>query len=363
MKWPAKINWAWLRRTALALVCGYAGGALFNLLGVPLPWTLGSLAMAAVLAVSGVNWALPVFFRNFSRPTIGVMAGSAFTLPVALSMLSWWPVVLMLLASYVVMTLLGWLFFTRICKHDHITAVFSAVPGGLAELTLLGSQLGGNIRVLISVHTIRVVTAVIALPFIVRLLADPGSEVIPMASPGATAPLSLMDWALLIGCAVIGFSIGRRFTRIGGIMVFPLVLSAVVHIAGLSETGPPSWLVVLMQVIIGSIVGSRFAGITGAEFRATAFQALVWAAIMLGFAMAMAMIAVNVVDVSLPALVLAFAPGGFAEMTILAYAIGIEVAFVVSCHVFRAVSVLLVAPTAAQLLPRSRHAPIEHERD
>jgi uncharacterized membrane protein AbrB (regulator of aidB expression) len=45
-----------------------------------------------------------------------------------------------------------------------------------------------------------------------------------------------------------------------------------------------------------------------------------------------------------PALLLAFAPGGIAEMTIVAFAMGTEVAFVVCCHVFRSIFLVAAAP-------------------
>ena len=50
------------------------------------------------------------------------------------------------------------------------------------------------------------------------------------------------------------------------------------------------------------------------------------------------------VDASVPALLLAFAPGGIAEMTIVAFAMGIEVAFVICCHVVRSIFLVAVAP-------------------
>jgi len=71
---------------------------------------------------------------------------------------------------------------------------------------------------------------------------------------------------------------------------------------------------------------------------------LVWTAIILIAALAAATLCSTIVDVSVPALLLAFAPGSIAEMTIVAFAMGIEVAFVVCCHVFRSIFIVAVAP-------------------
>ncbi|BCJ91236.1 monooxygenase [Terrihabitans soli] len=350
--WRPAIEWIWIRNTLLALACGFAGGYLFVNLHIPLPWTLGSLTAAAILAVFKIPWKLSLLFRNFARPTLGVMAGSSFTPAVALALITWWPAIPALLLFSILITTLGWVYFTRVCKQNNVTAVFSATPGGLGELSLLGSQLGGNIRVLVLVHTTRVITAVVCLPFLVRLIAHHSGAPMPVPHHANALPLTLADCALLISCGAAGFFIGRPFRRMGGIMLAPLMISIAVHVTGFSTASPPGWLIVIMQVIIGSIAGARFAGITALELRTTALQAFGWAIIMLSAAVLMAKVTTNFLNVSFPALILAFAPGGFSEMTILAYAMGYEIAFVVTCHVFRAVTVLLIAPTLSRVLAR-----------
>ena len=159
-------------RALLGFVSGCAGGAVFKWLGFPLPWTLGSLTAAAVIAVAGLEWKLPNAARNAARPIIGVMAGSAFTAEVARSMVHWWEAILPLVAFLVLITLAGRVFFTRFCGFDRTTAFFASTPGGLSELTLLGAQYGGNIRQLVLIHSTRIITVVFLVPFAVRLLFD-----------------------------------------------------------------------------------------------------------------------------------------------------------------------------------------------
>jgi uncharacterized protein len=330
-------------RALLCFVSGCAGGAVFKWLDFPLPWTLGSLTAAAVIAVAGLEWKLPNAARNAARPIIGVMAGSAFTAEVARSMVHWWEAVLPLVAFLVLITLAGRVFFTRFCGFDRTTAFFASTPGGLSELTLLGAQYGGNIRQLVLIHSTRIITVVFLVPFVVRLLFDleGGGGAGTARSPEV---LSALDWLILLGCAGLGYVIGRPLKMIGGVMVVPLLLSAIVHGTGLTQLPPPPWLVALVQVIIGCVAGSRFAGVQWDEIRTSVVQGLAWTAIMLLAALAAAVMCSTFVDASVPALLLAFAPGGIAEMTIVAFAMGVEVAFVVCCHVFRSIFLVAVAP-------------------
>jgi membrane AbrB-like protein len=330
-------------RATLGFASGWVGGVLFRELGFPLPWTLGSLTAAAIIAVAGLDWKLPSAARNAARPIIGVMAGSAFTAEVARSMVNWWEAILPLVSFLVLITLAGRAFFTRFCGFDRTTAFFASTPGGLSELTLLGAHYGGNIRQLVLIHSTRIITVVFVVPFAVRLLFDP--ESVGRSGPlQAFEVLSTLDWLALIGCAALGYVIGRPLKMVGGVMVVPLILSAIVHGTGMTQLPPPSWLVTITQVVIGCIAGSRFAGVQWHEIRTSGVQGLAWTAIMLMAALAAAALCSTFVDASVPALLLAFAPGGIAEMTIVAFAMGIEVAFVVCCHVFRSIFLVAVAP-------------------
>jgi membrane AbrB-like protein len=115
---------------------------------------------------------------------------------------------------------------------------------------------------------------------------------------------------------------------------------------GLTDVLPPAWLVALVQIVIGSIAGSRFAGVTMHELRSTAFQALAWTVIVLAAAAGMAALGAYLFDVSYPGLLLALAPAGMPEMTIISYALGVETALVVTCQIFRLMLILTLAPLA-----------------
>jgi uncharacterized protein len=56
-------------------------------------------------------------------------------------------------------------------------------------------------------------------------------------------------------------------------------------------------------------------------------------------------------DLPLPGLILALAPGGLAEMSLVALALQVEAAFVSTHHVIRIAMVVLVAPALYRTLP------------
>jgi membrane AbrB-like protein len=327
-----------------ALALGLAGGFLFQLLGIPLAWTLGALTMAAVVAVLGGNWLMPAPLRNLVRPVLGVLAGSAFTPEVAGSMLAWWDAVVFVLLHSLLITLVGVVFFRKICRFDRITAFFASAPGGLSELTLIGASYGGHMRTLALVHSVRIITVVMVVPLVLRLAND-GVASGTVAPVAASAALGVEDWLFLGGCALGGYLIGAFIRLPGGVMVGALLVSGAVHGLGMTEVVPPVWLVALVQVVIGSINGARFAGVTWAELRSTVLYALVWAVVMLLWSGLAAWLAsLLLFDRSGWAMLLALAPGGTAEVILMSYALGIDVAFVVTCQITRILFVLICVP-------------------
>lgn len=329
--------------TAATLLIGFAGGALFYVLNAPLPWTLGALAAAAILAISGSTWKLSNSMRDGARPVVGVLAGSAFTPEVLSSVSDWWGVIILVAVYSIVLGVIGWIYFRLIHKLDKVTAFFASMPAGLGELTLLGGALGGSMRSLVLIHAVRVVGVVFTIPFILQLwLAhDLSGADTPHVEPVSA---EIADWLILIGCGVLGFVVGKLIRFPAGMIIAPMIFSAIVHGMGLTDVAPPYWLVALVQIVIGSIAGARFAGIDLQELRSTALQAILWTLIVLAAAGGAAAVGVALFGIDYPALLLALAPAGMAEMTIVSYALGIETAFVVTCQICRLMLVLTFAP-------------------
>ncbi len=337
-----------LLHALVAFLIGGGGGVLFYYIGAPLPWTLGSLTASALLSFTGKPWRMPGPVRDVARPVVGLLAGSAFTPAVVASIGEWWGAIVFVLAYSLVITGLGFLFFRTLCRFDPVTSFFASTPGGLSELSLLGGSLGGNMGALVLIHSMRVVVVVFAVPFALQLMIGGpiGRTGLPMA---ADAMATSGDWLILAACGLAGYGLARTFDLPGGSMVAAMVLSAVVHALALTSVVPPGWLVALVQVVIGSIAGARFAGVGGREVRRTLLYAALWCGVLLATAAAAALIGAALFHRPFTALLLSLSPGGLAEMTIISYALGIEVAFIVTCHVVRSFSVQAFAPSLFRL--------------
>jgi uncharacterized protein len=333
-----------LKNAALAALAGGVGAVIFWFLGAPLPFMLGALAASAAASISGLPWAMPRKARDVARPVIGVLAGSAFAPDFLDSAGAWIGVLGVVIIFSVLSTLAGYMFFRRLFAFDGPTAYFASTPAGLSEMSLMGDSMGGQIRTLFVVHSIRVVAVLYLVPIILQVTTGANLARPVPALSGSALPAGMTDYAVLILCGVAGYLIGKHTRLPSGAMVSSMVLSAVVHLTGVTDAAPPGWLVFIVQVIIGCVVGARFFGLTLAEMRSTALAGAAWALTLMTAVSLTALIAAQAFGLRFESLLLALAPGGMVEMTLLTYALGIEVAFVATCQVLRNFSTVLIAP-------------------
>ena len=243
-------------------------------------------------------------------------------------------------------------YFQRLWGFDFATSYYSAMPGGLQDMLLFGEEAGGDVRALSLIHATRVMAIVVALPFILKgywgvdLSNPPGA-------PAASLPLSQL--ALMVFAGLAGWQIAKRVGLFGASILGPMILAGALALTGVLQHRPPAEAIWAAQFFIGMTVGTKYSGVTGQEVRRDVAAALGFCAILL------VLTAIFVEFIHLFALappmeaLLAFAPGGQAEMTVLALIAGADLAFVIAHHILRIVVVIIGAPIAARLFsPKPR---------
>jgi membrane AbrB-like protein len=133
-------------------------------------------------------------------------------------------------------------------------------------------------------------------------------------------------------------------------MLAPMIGSAIVHMAGWTDFRLPVELIALAQIVIGTTIGARFAGMDRRLILKMLGVSVIAAAILLGTAAVFATAVSLVTDNHMDALLLAYAPGGLAEMSLVALALNIDIAFVVLHHVVRVLLVVSTATVAFDLI-------------
>ena len=348
---PGLRDWRLWVKFALTLMLAIFGALLFEWLLLPLPWMLGSMTLVTLGAVLRLKLFAPARIRPPMTAIIGVLLGASFSPSVLDNLLVWLPTLLGLVVFSAMSGLCCAVYLHKIAGFDRVTAFFGGMPGGLVEMIELGSERGADERAVALMHSARILLVVFSLPFILQLL-----EGVPIAEYDGTrdrimdAPLSTFAWLLV--CAVVGSRMGRLLRLPAKDLMGPMLLSAILHVGGLTEFTPPTEIVNLAQLIIGTVLGVRFVGVAPRLIGRMLAIAFGMTVILIGIVFITAIAVGATTGIPLATLVLAYAPGGLAEMSLVALALNADVAFVATHHLARILLVMLGAAPIYALLVR-----------
>ena len=214
------------------------------------------------------------------------------------------------------------LYFHRIVGLDAPTAYFSATPGGLSEMVITGAAMGADDRTIALVHLSRVLLVVLTIPLWYRYMT--GVVTTPSSIGPSISAIGLIDITVLAACAIAGVFAGRLIRLPAYRLSGPLLASAAVHASGLNESAPPWEVVAVAQVVVGSAIGARFSSVSVRRVLGLMAAAVVSTAVMLAATVAFALVLAPATGIDWRSIVLAYAPGGLAEMSLIALSLGIE---------------------------------------
>jgi membrane AbrB-like protein len=328
-----------LRRSVLALAIGIVSALCGMAIGLPLPWMLGPMIGVAIAALMNAPIHAPLPLRPVVIPAIGVMLGSSIT-PEIVGLIPRWSLSVAILLPFLVAAGgVSWLIYRKIGQYDPVTAYFSAMPGGLNDMLVMGAEAGGEERRIALAHALRIFCVIVVIVLFYGLVLGVSSR----GQAGAWVALdalTLWDWVVLTACGAIGVPLGTRI-RLPAAQVFgPMILSGAAHLSGIVTVAPPTLLILIAQLVIGTIVGCRFLGAAWRDVGRDMVLGVASSLAMLGVTIVFAVLASRVTGIPLTQTMLAFAPGGLAEMTLLSLAMGQDVAYVSVIHMIRLLVVI-----------------------
>jgi uncharacterized protein len=332
------------------LALAAAGGGAFMWAGLPLPFLFGPMAVCLPAALAGARLQGMGSFGVAMRTILGVAVGAAIT-PDVIARAPQMAGSLALVPLYVVLIgLVGVPFFRRL-GFDRPTSWYAAMPGGLADMVIFGAQAGADVRALSLIHATRVAVIVTAAPLILTGFYGASLDGV-IGAPARDLPLH--ELALMAMAALVGWKGAERIGLFGASILGPMIVTAGLSLSGLIHTRPPAETILVAQLFIGVSIGVQYVGVTLRELRGFVLAGLAFVVLLAALAAAFTEL-VTLTGLADPVEgFLAFAPGGQAEMTVLALAAGADLGFVIVHHLTRIVLVILGAPVAARLLGPGR---------
>ena len=332
-------------RAAVTVAIGLAGTAAFAALGLPLPFLFGPMLACLVAALAGVPLRGLGRVSVAARTILGVAVGAAITpelvgrIPQMMASVALVPIYIVLIA------LVGVPYFRRM-GFDPVTSYYAAMPGGLQDMVIFGTEAGGDPRALSLIHATRVAMIVTVAPILLSVVY--GAPLTgAVGAPAASLPPAAM--AIMVAAALVGWKGAERIGMFGATILGPMIVTAVLSLADVIHSRPPKEAILAAQFLIGLGIGVNYVGVTLRELRRFVVSGLIFVVILAALAALMTEIVTRFGLAKGVEGFLAFAPGGQAEMTVLAIVVGADLGFVVVHHLTRLVLVILGAPLGARL--------------
>jgi membrane AbrB-like protein len=328
------------------LALGAAAGWACSRIGTPIPWMLGPLLTLALLRVVGVNVVAVPGGRQVGQWIIGTSLGLYFTPHVVREVSGWWP----LLAAGAIFSIgLGYaagLVLARAARLDTTTGIFASVPGGAAEMAVLGERFGARVDRVAAAQSLRILIVVVIVPAAYAILGVHGAD--PYV-PGTTV-FSAGGYALLMAATLAG-GFGAIALKLPNAFVLgSLAVAIPLTAADINLSATPTLASNAGQCLLGCALGARFQRdfLQGAPRFVLAVSATVVGAIVASAAFGW--VAAQFSALHPATLILGNAPGGIAEMCITAKVLQLGVPLVTAFHVTRVVALLLcTAPLFARV--------------
>jgi membrane AbrB-like protein len=184
-----------------------------------------------------------------------------------------------------------------------------------------------------------------ALPLVIVYIS-PATDVIA-ATP---AIASIPEITILV---VISAATGLLFERLkvpAGLILGAALASAALGFGDVIHGGAPDSILIPANIILGVMIALRFKGISLPELRSALGDGFAGFAIAMVIAVAGALFTSQIAGLPLALTLLAFAPGGLEAMTIMAFALNLDPAYVAAHQVARYIGLVLLMPVVTSFV-------------
>lgn len=338
----------------LTLVIAAAGGLAATALGLPAGWLMGGALAVTVAAMVGVAVKMPDWLRNVTFVLIGMAMGASVA-PNSLSLLASWPISLGALAIelVVIVATTGWM-LTKVFKLDAGTAYLSSFPGHLSFVMGIAATGVGNPRQIVIIQVIRI--------FMLTIAVALGSVFLPIDHFATSLAGDMLDplQLLLLGTGCVATGLLLMWLKVpAGMVLGAMAAATAAKLGGLYTEAMPEPLVIATFILTGALIGSRFMGITRAEFMSAAKGGLIATAMTVSIVTVMALGVAQLVDMPFGQIWLGLSPGALEGMGALGIALGYDTAFIAAHHVIRLLMLSFAIPAVVMLIRWSERRRLE----
>jgi len=340
---PSGLQWGVLLLLSLVLIVPLES------MHLPAALLLGAMGAAIVVSVFEGTLAVPQWPFIFAQGLIGCLVARSIGPAILTTMLQQWPLFLMgVCAVLVISTSLG-VILARFKILPGTTAVWGSAPGAATVMVLMSDGFGGDPRLVAYMQFLRVMMVAVVASIVARLWVAPGSVKTAIDWFPAVAARPLWETMAL---AVVGAILGTLSRIPAGPLLVPLLGGVVLTCTHLLTITLPPWLLAGCYALVGWSIGLKFTReivvYAARVFPKIAASTIALIALCGGLGWLMHL----TVGTDPLTAYLATSPGGADSVAIIAASSQVDMPFVMAMQVARFVVVLILGPTLAKTVAR-----------
>jgi len=307
-------------------------------------------------AARGATARVPNAAFLVAQGLIGCMIARMAPLSIAGELLQRWPVFAFgVLAVIAVSVILGWL-LTRMHVLPGTAVLWGSAPGAATAMIVMAEAYGADARLVAFMQYLRVAAVAAVASIVARVWGlNPSHATLDVTWFPSIEWLSFLE---TVSLAVLGPWVAHKLQIRSGAFLIPLVSGIVLNRLGLLVIELPPWLLVLSYAVVGWSIGLRFTRLL-LRHAAQAFPRVL-ACMLALIALCGLLAGVLVITAGVDPLTayLATSPGGADSVAIIAASSKVDVPFVMAMQTSRLIAVIFLAPVIMKYIaapPRSRY--------
>jgi hypothetical protein len=324
--------------------------ALLEWAGLPAALLLGPMVGAIVVAVCGGSVRVAHWLFLIGQAVVGCMMAATITPAIVGTLLQNWMLFLAGVVSVIVVSSIlgGLLALARVLPGT--TAIWGTSPGAATAMTLMAEASGADMRLVAFMQYVRVVFVAVVASGVARFSTT--------SAPGAVAavvwfpPVAWRAFAATIGLAGVSTAVAPLLRIPAGSMLVAFVVGAVLHATGMMTIELPQWLLAGSYALVGWTIGLRFTRPILVHVARLLPRIAASTLVLIAVCGGLGMVLSRVAGIDPLTAYLAMSPGGADSVAIIAASTPVDMPFVMALQTARFILVMFIGPGLARLVAR-----------
>lgn len=340
-------------QTVLTLALSAAVGYVLYRKHIPAGMLIGAVIASAVLTAMFHAGHIPGAAKNIAQVIAGTFIGCSARREDFRQLRSFWKPVLMITFSLLVVNLAIGFLLCLVGYSDLLTCLVCAIPGGIAETTLIAADFGADPSKVLLVHFCRLIVGLMVFPLVVERFTPPMPETASVEQENAAEALDPRRNTLRLLAALAVASLcawGGSLLHIPAAPVLCSLLSTfLLNVSGFTIRFP-HWLRRVAQVLSGTYIGCLLDPSRFGSLLTVLWAVLITTAVLLANAALFGKWMEKLFGVPMREGMLMLTPAGASDMALISADIGVSSPRLILVQIYRLIIATAIFPQICLLI-------------